>query len=418
MPAPAEAGSCSSAINRAAPPVRTICPALAWRYPTNPPTPVSARMPATPGIAKATSCDVPAARKYSVYPTRNDAGTATLLSILAGSGSRPAGGSVVLGRGAPGSVGLVGAPGATAPPSPIDGATTTGKVMGASGTAAAPASGTPAADPVPPASGSPATAPAAPGTAAMTAGGTGIPGTAASTRGGGSCMSGGGSGRPFGTSTATPSATATARWRRFVRVGSGSRRGSSGASAVLRAWSSVRAVASAVLRAWSTVGFGACRRRLRRSAVFAVGGSSGLVGGSSVLRSHGFGSSVGWIFVGSGDGSSAWILCRRWILAADSLGRRLFGILASAVDCSSLLTRRCVAGLPPPSRSPGSANASAPPAPPMISPDTTRQAEAAFRTRDPSNFPTPHGIARQPFDGVRDCRTNALPGLLLDQNRP
>ena len=106
-------------------------------------------MPATPGTTKATSCDGPAARKYSPYPTRNDAGTATLMSILAGSGSRPADGPVVSGCGAPGSVGLVGAPGATAPPSPIDGPTTTGKVMGVSGTAAAPASGSPCGRPRP-----------------------------------------------------------------------------------------------------------------------------------------------------------------------------------------------------------------------------------------------------------------------------
>ena len=34
-------------------------------------------MPATPGTAKATTCDSPALRKYSVYPIRyEDAGTA------------------------------------------------------------------------------------------------------------------------------------------------------------------------------------------------------------------------------------------------------------------------------------------------------------------------------------------------------
>jgi hypothetical protein len=94
-------------------------------------------MPATPGTAKAATCGIPAVRKYSAYPIRyDDAGTAALLPTLAGSGSRPAGGSATPTRGDAGNAGFAGPAGAP-PPAPRAGATITGSVIGASGSSPA-----------------------------------------------------------------------------------------------------------------------------------------------------------------------------------------------------------------------------------------------------------------------------------------
>jgi len=95
-----------------------------------------------------------------------------LLPALAGNGSRPAGGSAVTPRGATGNAGAPGDP--PPPPRPMTGATMTGSVIGGIGRSAA---------------GAPT-----PGSAAI------ADGSAA----GGSCISGGSSGRPDGTSTPPP----------------------------------------------------------------------------------------------------------------------------------------------------------------------------------------------------------------------
>src|SRR5258705_8913409 len=93
-------------------------------------------MPGIQGIAKAATWDNPAFRKYSVYPIRYEAaGTATLLPTLAGSGSRPASGSAVTPRGVTGNAGAPAGP--PPPPTPMAGATMTGRVIGAIGRCAA-----------------------------------------------------------------------------------------------------------------------------------------------------------------------------------------------------------------------------------------------------------------------------------------
>ena len=142
----------------------------------------------------------------------------------------------------------------------------------------------------------------------------GYPRHRCSTRGGGSCMSGGGSGRPFGTSTATPSATATLvpKVRRAAR-GSGANRGTGvsvgGSSGRSSGW--------------------ACRRCLvglrldQSSASSAWSAASSSVGLPSVgfvgwLSSVGFGSSVDLLAVR--------ILARSWSSATH--GRR-----SLSVDC-------------------------------------------------------------------------------------
>lgn len=101
---------------------------------------------------------------------------ATLLPTVAGNGSRPAGGSADTPRGVPGNTGAAGAP---APPAPAAGATMTGSVIGGIGssTAAAPR----------------------PGTTSIT--GSSLTGGISS---GGSCICGGSSGRPDGTSMPPP----------------------------------------------------------------------------------------------------------------------------------------------------------------------------------------------------------------------
>jgi hypothetical protein len=101
---------------------------------------------------------------------------ATLLPTLAGNGSRPAAGSADTPRGVPGNTGAAGAP---APPAPAAGATMTGSVIGGIGssTAAAPT----------------------PGTTSITGGS-----FTGGIRSGGSCICGGSSGRPDGTSMAPP----------------------------------------------------------------------------------------------------------------------------------------------------------------------------------------------------------------------
>ena len=57
---PPQGGQICQFTNRAVPLVCTAWPAFAWRYPTNPPAPVSTSMPATPGTAKAATWDNPA----------------------------------------------------------------------------------------------------------------------------------------------------------------------------------------------------------------------------------------------------------------------------------------------------------------------------------------------------------------------
>ena len=97
----------------------------------------------------------------------------TLLPALAGSGSRPAGGSALTPRGAAGNAGEPGDP--APPPRPVAGTTMTGSVIGGIGRSAAAAP--------------------TPGTASMTDG---------STAGGGNSIRGGSSGRPDGTSMPPP----------------------------------------------------------------------------------------------------------------------------------------------------------------------------------------------------------------------
>ena len=176
------------------------------------------------------------------------------------------------------------------------------------------------------------------------------------------------------------------RWRRFAgwlgaagQIGAGcfSRRFVRVWSTVLRAWSTDLRAWSTDLRAWST-DLRAWSTDLGGSLVDGSWGS--LVTGS--WRSLVTGS---WRSLVTGSWRS--LVTGSWRSLVTGSWRSLTSPDVS-LDCWS-------------PESPGSANASAPLAPPIISPDTARQAEAAFNTRDRSNFITPHGIARQPFDGAK-----------------
>jgi len=132
-------------------------------------------MPARPGAATRATCEIPALRRYSVYPARYDAGgAATLLAVSAGGACRPAGGSAAGPRGEAGT-GSVGNPRGAAPPGiPIGGATTIGRAIGATGSCG--------------------TAMPMPGSASTTPG---CDGVCSGSRCGGSCI-GGACGRPAG----------------------------------------------------------------------------------------------------------------------------------------------------------------------------------------------------------------------------
>ena len=124
-------------MKRAVPPARTAWPAFAWRYPTNPPAPVSTRMPAMPAIAKAATCaQSGGSQKFGVS---GPVGRRGYRDVAADVGRRrdASGGRFCRdGAGRPGG-GPGGVPAGPAPPAPpprpIGGATITGSAMGAAG---------------------------------------------------------------------------------------------------------------------------------------------------------------------------------------------------------------------------------------------------------------------------------------------